>query len=245
MKKRILSLLAALALCLSLLPTVALADEPTGNWTDNLTSQPNGYTVDDSGNVSISSAEGLAWLAKQSQEDTFSGKTVTLTADINLSDHNWTPIGPNSSSFSGTFDGQNHTITGLTIDGCSTYAGLFANIYGGTVENVQLAACSITSTSTYTAGICGLNSYSTIENCHILSGSIHGSQYTGGICGSQLGYKSQLINCSNAANVSGSGQYLGGVCGHLGSSNSVGIISGCTNSGAVTATGGQTYVGGV
>lgn len=145
--------------------------------------QPGGYTVDESGNVSISSAEGLAWLANQSQNDNYYRKTVTLTADIDQSAHNWAPIGPSSNDFRGTFDGQNHTITGLTIDGCSTYAGMFANIYDGAVRNVRLAECSITRTSTYTAGICGYNSSGTIENCHVLSGSIHGRQQAGGICG--------------------------------------------------------------
>ena len=65
MKRRILSIFCVLALCLTLLPVTALADEPTGNWTDNLTEQPSGYTVDGSGNVTISSAEGLAWLNKK------------------------------------------------------------------------------------------------------------------------------------------------------------------------------------
>ena len=183
MKLRIWSIFCALALCLSLLTVGALADEPTDNWADVVTSQPGGYTVDESGNVSISSAEGLAWLANQSQNDNYYRKTVTLTADIDLSAHNWAPIGPSSNDFRGTFDGQNHTITGLTIDGCSTYAGMFANIYDGAVRNVRLAECSITRTSTYTAGICGYNSSGTIENCHVLSGSIHGRQQAGGICG--------------------------------------------------------------
>lgn len=155
MKLRIWSIFCALALCLSLLTVGALADEPTDNWEDVVTEQPEGYTVDESDNFTISSAEGLAWLAKQSQNDNFSGKTVTLTADIDLSAYNWTPIGPSSNDFGGTFDGQNHTITGLTIVRGTDYAGLFANIYGGTVKNVQLAECRITRTSTYTAGICG------------------------------------------------------------------------------------------
>lgn len=128
-------------MCLSLLPAAALAAEPEGNWSDMVSAKPAGYTVDDSGNVSISSSEGLAWLAvlvnKYSQD--FSGKTVTLTEDIDLSAHYWTPIGTSSNDFRGTFDGENHTITGLTIVSGTTYAGLFGYIYGGTVKNVWLA----------------------------------------------------------------------------------------------------------
>ncbi len=241
MKQRILSLFCALALCLSLLPATALADEPTDNWEDVVTSQPEGYTVDTSGNVTISSAEGLAWLSKQSQTDNFSGKTVTLTEDIDLSGHNWTPIGPYSKDFRGTFDGQNHTITGLTIVRGTDYAGLFTKINGGTVKNVRLAECSITRTSVYTAGICGLISSGTIENCHILSGSISKGQYTGGICG-QCSSNSKVSGCSNAASISSGSSCAGGICADA--ENDTQIIN-CTNSGTVTASGGSGYVGGI
>lgn len=241
MKQRILNLLCALALCLSLLPATALADDPTDNWEDVVTSQPEGYTVDASGNVTISSAEGLAWLSKQSRDNNFSGVTVTLTEDIDLSAHYWTPIGPSSKDFRGTFDGQNHTITGLTIVRGTTNAGLFAYIYGGAVKNVRLVDCSITCTSTYTAGICGYNSSGTIENCHVLSGSIHGSQYTGGICG-QCSLNSKVSGCSNAAGISSGTGYVGGICADA--DNKTQIIN-CTNSGTVTASGGTGYVGGI
>ena len=95
-------------------------------WVEEVTAKPAGYT-ESGNNVTISSAEGLAWFISRVNglnidEETnpsasnFSGKTVTLTADVDMSDYVWVPIGYTSTrSFSGTFDGGYHTISGLHI----------------------------------------------------------------------------------------------------------------------------------
>ncbi len=125
-----------------------------GFWPEAVTSQPAGYTVDGSGNVTISSAEGLAWLIstvngynEQTPND-FSGKTVNLTASVDMSDYGWVSVGfmGNASStpapFAGTFNGNGNTITGIDcmvygsgVNGFIDY-GLFGFVEGGTVENV-------------------------------------------------------------------------------------------------------------
>jgi hypothetical protein len=75
----------------------AIVDLPY--WTDIVTEQPSGYTEDTDGNVTISTTEGLAWLAVKvgglngQYYNTFEDKTVTLTADINLEGYRWYPIG--------------------------------------------------------------------------------------------------------------------------------------------------------
>ena len=197
MKLRILSIFCVLALCLTLLPVTALADEPTGNWTDNLTEQPSGYTVDGSGNVTISSAEGLAWLAVlvngldgHSATD-FSGKTVKLEANIDLSGHNWTPIG-GSKYFKGTFDGGNHTISNLTIDTDTNYVGLFGATSGATLKNVTLDNPQVQNSAAETSNTGALVGYmvgnGTVEYCAVTNGSVSSDgQYVGGLIGNILG----------------------------------------------------------
>ena len=97
-----------------------------------------GYTDDGQGNYTVTSAEGLKNLA----ELVNNGDTdinITLDNDIDLSDINWTPIGDYYNRYTGTFDGGNYTITGLTVTGSNEYAGLFGRIgSGGTVKNVVL-----------------------------------------------------------------------------------------------------------
>ena len=140
MKKRLLALCLTLCLLVGLLPTTALATGDTV-WTDEVTEQPAGYTVESSGDVTISSAEGLAWLAKQVNEGTsFSGKTITLSKDIDLSAHEWVPIGTQAHPFDGTFDGGNYQISGMsiTVSETNTIAGLFGYVGASTIQDVVI-----------------------------------------------------------------------------------------------------------
>lgn len=185
--------LAGRAVSKGLLMVTALADEPTGNWTDNLTEQPSGYTVDGSGNVTISSAEGLAWLAVlvngldgHSATD-FSGKTVKLEANIDLLGHNWTPIG-GSNYFKGTFDGADHTISNLTIDTNASYVGLFGATSGATLKNVTLDNPQVQNSAAETSNTGALVGYmvgnGTVEYCAVTNGSVSSDgQRVGGLIG--------------------------------------------------------------
>lgn len=230
MKRRMLSIICALALCLGLLPVTALADEPTGNWTDNLTVQPAGYTEDDSGNVTISTAEGLAWLAvlvnglnRQDATD-FSGKTITLEGDIDLSDHYWTPIGDSTSHyFKGTFDGDGHTISNLTIDANDSYVGLFGSTSGAVIKNVTLDRPQVKNSAGGTSNTGALVGFmagsGTTEYCAVTNGSVSSDgQYVGGLIGNILGGTAQY--CYNyettVISTNDTQTYVNGVAGRTG-----------------------------
>lgn len=230
MKRRMLSIICALALCLGLLPATALADDPTDNWTDNLTSQPSGYTVDDSGNVTISTAEGLAWLAVlvnglNGQDATdFSGKTITLEGDIDLSAHYWTPIGTSTSNyFKGTFDGADHTISNLTIDANDSYVGLFGSTSGAVIKNVTLDKPQVQNSAAGTSNTGALVGYmvgnGTVEYCAVTNGSVSSDgQYVGGLIGNILGGTAQY--CYNyettVISTNDTQTYVNGVAGRTG-----------------------------
>ena len=124
-----------------------------------------GYTVSANGNTyEVYNAEGLKNIA----ELVNGGKTdidITLTSNIDLTGE-WTPIGTASNNaYTGTFDGGNHTITGLTVTTSDQYAGLFGYIgENGTVKNVVLEGVQITSdnSSGSVGGVAG-DSWGTIE----------------------------------------------------------------------------------
>ena len=106
-----------------------------------------GYTDDGQGNYTVTSAEGLKNIAKLVNEQWNLGINITLTADIDLSGIDWTPIGIDYNHlYTGTFNGGGHTITGLTVTGSNEYTGLFGRIgSGGKVMNVKLEGVQIES----------------------------------------------------------------------------------------------------
>ena len=104
-----------------------------------------GYTDDGQGNYTVTSAEGLKNIAKLVND----GNTdidITLDTDLDLTDMEWTPIGNYEKQYTGTFDGNGKTITGLTVTGSDQYAGLFGRIgSGGKVMNVKLEGVQLES----------------------------------------------------------------------------------------------------
>ena len=182
---------------------------------------------------------------------------AVLTADITLTGEDWTPIGKeNACMYEGTFDGDGHTITGLSVDIQSDntiYAGLFGFLgEGGTIKNLSLADSKITCSGNrvYAGGVCGWNT-GTIQNCYNtgdVSGtgtSSYGYVYAGGVCGWNTG---TIQNCYNTGEVSGASTSTfnpvnaGGVCGD----NAGGTIQNCYNTGDVSGEGTQyVFVGGV
>ena len=161
----------------------------------------------------------------------------TLTADIDLTGKEWTPIEDYDNRYTGTFDGGNYTITGLTVTGSYEYAGLFGCIgSGGTVKNVVLEGVQITSdnSSGKVGGVAG-NSWGTIENCSV-SGSVSGTLFAGGVVGSQWG--GSITGCNSSATVKGE-TFVGGIAGET---NSGASLTGCYATGSVS---GNLYAGGV
>ena len=170
-----------------------------------------GYTIESNGSYTVTSADGLMNVA----ELVNGGKTdinITLDTDIDLTGKDWTPIGTSfKNSYTGTFDGGGHTITGLTVTTNDKYAGLFGYINrAGTVKNVVMEGVLITSNHMFgcTGGVVGY-SWGTIENCSV-SGSVSGTDCVGGVVGSQKA--GSIIGCSSSATVKGT-HYVGGVAG--------------------------------
>ena len=176
-----------------------------------------GYTIESDGSYTVTSADGLMNIA----ELVNGGKSdinITLTADIDLTGKDWTPIGTDyDNSYKGTFDGGGHTITGLTFTTNDEFAGLFGWLNrAGSVKNVVMEGVQITSNQIYGGSIGGVVGYGwgTIENCSV-SGSVSGTVYVGGVVGAQIG--GSITGCSSSATVKGTVD-VGGVAGQTNSS---------------------------
>jgi len=181
----------------------------------------------------ISTADELAGLAeivngsnRLSTIDSFFGKTITLTADIDLSEYdNWTPIGIpmehplyKASSppvvilpgmFRGKFDGGGHVIRNLTINRNASFQGLFGYIQDAEVKNLGLENISISVGANVAGGIAGAADWSLIANCYT-TGAVGGLSRIGGIVGVLTG--GTVSNCYSAAGVDGF-DHVGGIVG--------------------------------
>lgn len=157
-------------------------------------------------------------------------KYIVLTADIDLANKEWTPIGNHSNSFQGNFDGDNHTVTGMQISGESDRVGLF----GECIKfNVDSAIKNITVKDSV---ICGINFVGAIvgyaeginiENCRSIGNTINGKTDVGGICGKIGGYSvGKVSQCYNSSKVTGRVR-VGGIAG-MG-----GIAENCLNTGEI------------
>ena len=190
-----------------------------------------GYTVSEDGKTyTVTSAEGLKNIAELVNEEWKLGINITLTADIDLSGIDWTPIGIDyNHQYTGTFDGGDHTITGLTVTGSNEYAGLFGRIgSGGKVMNVKLEGVQIESDNEMSAvgGVVGY-SYGNIENCSV-SGSVSSNSTAGGVVGAQL--SGSITGCNTSATVKGV-TYAGGIAGYT---NGGGSLTGCYATGSIS-----------
>ena len=170
-----------------------------------------GYTIESNGSYTVYNADGLLNVA----ELVNGGKTdinITLDKNIDLTGKDWTPIGTSfDNSYTGTFDGGGHTITGLTITTKDQFVGLFGYLNrAGTVKNVVMEGIQITSNHMFgnTGGVVGY-SWGTIENCSV-SGSVSGTVYVGGVVGAQKA--GSITGCSSSATVKGTVD-VGGVAG--------------------------------
>ena len=170
-----------------------------------------GYTIESNGSYTVYNADGLLNVA----ELVNGGKTdinITLDKNIDLTGKDWTPIGTSfDNSYTGTFDGGGHTITGLTITTKDQFVGLFGWLNrAGTVKNVVMEGIQITSNHMFgnTGGVAGF-SWGTIENCSV-SGSVSGTKCVGGVVGAQKA--GSITGCSSSATVKGTVD-VGGVAG--------------------------------
>lgn len=125
----------------------------------------------------------------------------------NYPEAGWAPISSSASPFTGTFDGNGFTISGLYINRTTAYNGLFGYANGATVKNLNII-CDITGAN-YTAAICGYGYSCTISDCNV-EGEIHGKNYSGGFSG--YGEIWSATDCTFIGNVKG-GEYTGGIAG--------------------------------
>ena len=171
-----------------------------------------GYIYDSNTKTyTVYNADGLLAWNEAAQKDR--SINCTLTADIDLTGKDWTPIGTNFyNSYTGTFDGGGHTIKGLTVTTNDQYVGLFGRLgKAGTVKNVVMEGVQITSNHSlgYAGGVAGFSWGGTIENCSV-SGSVSGTVSVGGVVGIQ--WEASITGCRSSATVKGMVQ-VGGVAG--------------------------------
>ena len=204
----------------------------------------------------ISSPDELMWFDKKAKM-TDSAKLladITINEDVSGSDatsqkYKWTPIGTSSKAYTGIFDGNGYTISGLYIDSKVKHTGLFGYIgNNGEVKNLTIANSVITSTQNYTGAVVG-ESIGNVTNCHTTATTqVTGINYVGGIAG-DLGGSMSLSQCSNAAEIVGGVAanqyqrygYVGGIAGGVHSTAS-NALTDSYNTGTVT---GLKKVGGV
>ena len=186
---------------------------------DGETADTKWYDDDKKNEFEIGTAAELAGLAKLVNEGkTFSKTTIKLTEDIDLGDKEWTPIGfilgKNKKPFSGTFDGQGHTISGLSINvtatasaGNNLYKGLFGYCSGGIVQNLIVTGSVAVTRNTgaaiqYVAGIVGYGANSSaVKNCGFygtVTVTNANGPYTsknGGVLGHTASKTNATVNC--------------------------------------------------
>gem|GEM_PF-2662453 len=175
-------------------------------------------------------------------KDNYAAKYYKLTANITLNGE-WTPIGMDFgtaiSPFYGSFDGDNQTIRGLTINNPGgSYQGLFGNVVGGTINNVRLVDCDITG-GYNVGGIAGYiyGGYSgggaEVVNCSV-SGKVAGTAAVGGIVGNadnSVNIKESFTAC----NITATSGIAGGIAGALSAS----FVTDCYTTGDVASSSGN------
>jgi len=163
-----------------------------------------------------------------------------LMADLDLSSYNtgtgWTPIGNNTTYFTGVFEGNNHVIKNLYInDSSNSYKGLFGYTSGAKISNLGLDSVNV-SGGNFTGGLVGVNESSAITDCYA-TGTVTGSWIIGGLAG--YNNSSTITDCYTTGTVKGSSDNTGGLVGW----NKSSTITDCYATGAVTGSG--WYTGGL
>ena len=245
MKKKLLSILLALSLLLTLLPTAALAAD--GAWDGSIATAFAGGTGTESDPYQIADGAQLAYLASEvNKGQPYENTCFVLTADIDLGNHDWTPIGNSFSDalfggtdysvFAGNLDGKGHTVSNISIgtEGApleSDVFGLFG-MTGGKLSNLNLNGVTIYGTaknvSGYVIGLAGALSGSAsgpVENCHVANLSLTVSTpdsgraaayWIGGLVGALDGqYIDECSVSGKITETSGKGS-IGGLIGELG-----------------------------
>ena len=210
MKKTIASLIAAFLLCGIVLPETSVYADAAQE--------------ENKADIRIESREDFRRFAESCSLDSWSiGKTVSLETDLNFGGEDIAPV----PSFSGTFLGNGHQISGMTLSTDGSNQALFRYVTADAViRNLKVSgSVSPSNGCNYVGGIAG-TSWGSLENCSF-HGSISGKNYVGGIVGDNHG---TVSNCSFSGNVDGK-RFSGGIAGY-----SEGLIRDCRNTGDVNIT---------
>ena len=221
MKKKITSLALVLALCLSLLPVTAFAEEEAE------------VSAEEPIRTSINTVEDLMQFAAEATEGKYDGKenaVVSLNADLDLTGKNWVPIagkptGNDVPCFSGTFYGNDHVISGLDLSRAYNqnqyYAGFFGALWKAKVYDLTVKG-----------------SFNATES----DGSFRGG--LGSIAG--FAVDSVISNCVSEVSFSNNGKAFAGMIGMLGEAHNT-LIEYCENKGEFTFTNdmSSSYIGGI
>lgn len=229
MKMR-LALLALAALAWIAVPVSARAE--TNVWDGTIASGFAGGDGTQNNPFQIETAAQLAHFAKTVNEgEAYWHKYIVLTADIDLANKEWTPIGNHSNLFKGNFNGNNHTVTGMQIRGELDRVGLFGECkkfnVDSAIKNITVKD-SVICGNRFVGAIVGSAEEINIENCRSIGNTINGETDVGGICGKIGGYSvGKVSQCYNSSKVTGQGR-VGGIAG-MG-----GIAENCLNTGEIT-----------
>lgn len=245
MKMR-LALLALAALVWIAVPVSARAEgETVDTWEGTAVAFTEGKGTEEDPWL-IENAEQLAYLAQQVNKGTkYEKEHFRLVSDLDLSGKEWTPIGTYSKPFWGGFDGDGHTITGMTITGDRDFVGLFGACHNFTVpssyiKNVTVKWANISGHS-FVGAIAGEGA--NISDCYSIENTIYATRCVGGVCGSLTG---SISGCYNSSSVKGN-YAAGGIMGtaSYNGRTTVGVVQYCYNIGAVTVTQQDGSVGGI
>lgn len=241
-----LALLALAALAWIAVPVSARAEgETVDTWDGTAVAFTKGNGTEDDP-WRIENAEQLAYLAQQVNNGTnYEKKHFLLVSDLDLRGKEWTPIGTYSKSFWGGFDGDGHTITGMTITGDRDFVGLFGACHNFTVpssyiKNVTVKWANISGHS-FVGAIAGEGA--NISDCYSIENTIYATRCVGGVCGSLTG---SISGCYNSSSVKGN-YAAGGIMGtaSYNGRTTVGVVQYCYNIGAVTVSQQDGFVGGI
>lgn len=225
-----LALLALAALAWIAVPVSARAE--TNVWDGTIASGFAGGDGTQNNPFQIETAAQLAHFAKTVNEgEAYLHKYIVLTADIDLANKEWTPIGNHSNLFKGNFNGNNHTVTGMQIRGELDRVGLFGECkkfnVDSAIKNITVKD-SVICGNQFVGAIVGSAEEINIENCRSIGNTINGETDVGGICGKIGGYSvGKVSQCYNSSKVTGQGR-VGGIAG-MG-----GIAENCLNTGEIT-----------
>lgn len=238
-----LALLALAALAWIAVPVSARAE--TDVWDGTTASGFAGGTGTEGDPWLIENAEQLAYLAQQVNEGTdYERKHFRLVSDLDLSGEEWTPIGTHGKSFRGGFNGDGHTITGMTITGKeNSYVGLFGECYNFTADSSYIKSVTVKraniSGKSFVGAIAGEGA--NISDCYSIENTIYAIRQVGGVCGSLTG---SISGCYNSSSVSGN-YAAGGIMGTASYNGTGGVVQYCYNIGAVTVSLQDGSVGGI